>query len=399
MRLIDTYANYVGVTPENGWIDQNYYAIEHSKYVVVHNGTGMPTKSYDHFDEVVSHIKRPVVQVGGKDDPLLPNVLDLRGKTTWNQTAYIIKGSSLFLGGDSICAHMAAHFGVFSILLWGGTLPETCATTWNADKIANLNPYDRYGCVTACHSSVCIKPQKCINSITVKRVLERVQSILGADSAVSVDILHNGPLSKINILEWVPLSLNHETFNTFAQTTGTVSLRADLFAPNIEEVSAFCNQTRNKYIYVSSPTDDLLKLSIHHSKVEFLMIMVNPTNIVDGIRLMKELTKKMYKARLVAREPSSAFNDYKLDIMDYPPINRLQDFEFGEEHKTKYVGQNLNVKTCHKVVGKDGHVYMTFHDALNSKNSIELTNNNAIICIDESHLKEFNFLTIRKYDQ
>lgn len=395
MRLLNTYANYVGVLPGQAFIDEFYYPIPFATYIVVHNSTGMMTKSYDYFDEVVSHIKMPIVQIGGKDDPLLPNVVDLRGKTTWNQSAFIINHACLFLGGDSVCAHFAAHFGIPSIVLWGGTLPNTCSTTWNQDKVINMNPVDRYGCYTACHSNQCIKPNKCINSITAFSVLEKVASIIGKEFVVSMEIVHKGDISKVAIVEWVPLTLNQETFSVFSIINGIISVRLDKWAIKIEELSNFLSQVPHKLMIVTEPVD-FSKFNIHHSRIEQIMILVNSNNILEGIKLMKELTGRMYKTRLISYDEHSSFNDYKIDMLDFPPMARLKDFEPNESHNA-FIRKEYNIKSNRRIIGKDGRLFFTFYDALNDKNVVEIGKDNATYTIEESHIKEFQFLTIRKY--
>lgn len=397
MRLIDTYANYVGVDAEKAFIDESFYPVPFDKYIVVAAGTGMVTKSYDHFEVVVEHLNLPVIQIGGKDDPMLPRAHDLRGKTTWNQSAYIIKNASLFLGGDSICAHMSAHFGTPSIVLWGGTLPNACGTGWNKDKIVNINPVTRYGCFTACHSNVCIRAAKCINSITPEMVLSRVAGILGEGSIRSVNILHNGNMSKMSVIEWVPSTVNQTTFGIFQNFTGVVSLRGDLHEPNLREISDFCNQTaKQKFVFLSKPRD-FKDLNINPEKIDHLLILVDKSNILDGIKALRELTKRLYRCRLLSKLDHREFDEFKLDMLDCPPLTHIPDFQYTEDHVKQFVGNTYNIKTNRKILGKDGRFYLTFNDCKKEQNVVEMGADSAIINIEEEHLKEFQFLTIRKY--
>jgi len=396
VRLIEVYSQFCGVKPSEPYLNEEYYPVPISSYVVVHNGSGMPSKSYDNFSEVTKHIKMSVVQVGGKDDPLLENVVDLRGKTTWGQTFYLIKNSLLFLGCDSICNHMASALNIPRIALFGATSPLTCGGYWNKETAIELTPTDMQGCAAPCHNSQCIRAIKCINSITPESILEKISSILGKEAVTPVEILHTGKLTNTSIVEWIPMSVNQETFNVFRILQGVISLRADLHTPDLNELSNFCNQTPLKYILLIKP-GDFTKFSIHHSKVEQLLILVDSSTIAHGIALMKDLTKKLYKVRIISRLDHAVFNDFKLDIMDYPPIARLTEYEYTKEECSKLVGQNVEVSSLRKIVGNNGKAYMTFHDALKDKNSIEIMKNTAIITIEEEHLKELQFLTIRKY--
>ncbi len=349
-----------------------------------------------YFSEVTQHIKFNIVQIGGKDDVLLPNCLDLRGKTSWNQTASIIRNASLFLGGDSVCSHMAAAKAVPSIVLWGGTLSSTCSTSWNQDKVTHMNPVDRFGCATACHSATCIRYTKCINSITPESVLARVGEILGQDTIKPFKLLHSGPLASTPVIEFVPVTINQDTFNLFSRLQGLVSIRGEMHLPHLGELSNFCNQLNLKYIVVLPPCD-FSQFNIHINKVEQLLVYVDEANIEAGIRMVKELTKKMYKVSLISKLDHTAFNKYKMDIVDYPPISKLTDYAATPEQTAKLLDGEVSVTSARKIVGKDAKLYLTFEDAKNNKNSIEITSNCAIYKLGEEHLKELQFLTIRKY--
>lgn len=393
MKLIQTYAHYCGVKPEEAFIDEQYYPVPLDNYIVVHNGTGMKTKTYDNFEDVVCNLRIPVVQVGGKDDVLLPNVLDLRGKTTWGQTASIIHSAKLFLGGDSVCAHIAAHFKVKSVVLWGGTLPSTCCTDWNAQGTINLSPIDRRGCASACHFSDCLRGNKCINSISVETVLKSIQSLIG-DVVDIPNVLHIGALAKQSALEWVPMNCNEQTFNMLAATKGIVSVRGDLTIVNVAELSNICSQLKNnKFVIILKGGEEINKISIPHGMVEQLLIYTDKTNINESIASLKTLTSRMYKCRLISRLSHDEFNDYKTEFLDYPPMARLIEFE-NQDKFVHLVGKNLSIKTHRKVIGKDGKCHLSIHDALKEKNVVDFSKNNANINLENGHLKELQFFTI-----
>lgn len=397
MNLINTYANYVGVKPEEAFIDECFYPIAYDNYIVINSTAGFPTKSYDYFDTIVEHVKLPVIQLGGKDDLKLPGAVDLRGQTSWNQTAYLIKNAKLFLGGDSMCAHIANHFGTPAIVLWGATLSSTCSTGWHADKTTHMNPVDRFGCPTACHSNVCIKAYKCINTITPESILTRIAGILGNDMVKMVEILHTGELAKLTVIEWVPVELSPKVFGTFQAFNGVVSIRCDLHPTDMGELSHFCNQTtQQRYVIISGPTD-FSRFHINPAKLDQLLILIDKTNLQEGLKIIRDLSKKAYKCRLISKLDHTEFNAEKIDMMDCPPMTKLPDYTPTDAQKERFLGKELGIKTFRKVLGGDGQFFLTFRDCLTNKNSVELLQDSAIITMDEEHLKELQFLTIRKY--
>jgi hypothetical protein len=392
MNLIETYSHYCGVKPQEAFIDEVFYPIPFDKYIVVHNGTGMQTKSYDNFPEICEALKMPIVQVGGKEDPLLPNVLDIRGRTTWNQTSFIIGKSTLFLGGDSVCSHMAAHHKIPSIILWGGTLPSTCSTNWNPKQI-NMTPIDRMGCATACHSNTCIRAKKCINTITVSSILNTIKRLLGNQYVNDIDVIFKGEAYNTNVLEWIPLTINQDTYNILSKSQGTVSVRGDLCNVNLEELSNFCNQLNLKFVFILKP-QDFSKFNVHQSKTEHVVVLVDLTNIKESISLLKQLSNRGYRVRFISKLPHTDFNDFKIDLFDFPNMLQLKDYEYS--NYKHLIGNSYRIKTNRRVFGTDGKCYMSLYDAENDKNSIDIFRNSDILKVEEQHLKEMQFLTIIK---
>lgn len=397
MHLVETYSHFCGIKPGQPFIDTNYSPVPFDKYIVIHGKTGMATKDYDLWEEILEHINVPTVLVGGKDDPKLSVSLNLCGQTSWTHTAYLIKNAAMFIGADSVCAHIASSFGVKSVVLFGGTSPLSCGAYWNKDKVITLNPVDRYGCDKPCHSAQCIRPKKCINSIRPETVLKYIGSFLGEDAVRKVEILHIGDMSKVGLIEWVPTECNQDVYNILRGCFGTISVRADLCKPDMSGISAICNGTNAHFVVMAHPSD-IPSFNVHPDKVEQLLILVDSSNIVDGIKALKEATKKHYKARLISRQNHTDFNDYKLDILDYPPMIKLSDFTYTKDDELKYLGKSLFVKSAKRILGAGAKFYLTTFDATKGQNSLEFNSNCGILTLEESHLKELQFLIIRKYE-
>lgn len=395
MHLTETYAHYAGVKPGKPFIQEDYFPIPFDKYIVIQAGAGMISKQYDYFSYVVEHLKYNVLQIGGKDDEKLPVTINLCGNTSWNQSAHLIRHASLFIGCDSACNHIASALGTPRIAVFGATSPLTCGGAWNKHKGVEMTPVNMQGCAAPCFNNECIRPQKCINSITPEMILAQIANVLGKDSIKPVKFLHHGTLSRQQILEFIPYSLNSQTFGTMTLVNGIMSVRCDLHEPNLEEFSAFCNQTPHKFVVLINPCD-IDKFKVHHSKIERLLFVVTKENIKEGIQQMKIASRQLYKTGLISYLDHAEFNEYKLDMLDYAPIAKISYFESKPEHEY-LVGKTINIKTSRKVIGKDGKFFLTYQDAKNDKNSVDISVDNANVTLDREHLKELQFLTIRQY--
>jgi len=82
--------------------------------------------------EILSKLAIPCVLLGGKEDRQrgefiaegLPNVWNLCGKTSLDQSAYLLKTAKLVLTNDTGLMHIAAAFNKETIAFWGNTIPE-----------------------------------------------------------------------------------------------------------------------------------------------------------------------------------------------------------------------------------------------------------------------------------
>lgn len=93
------------------------------EYVVVHNTGGHPYRDYYNFHLALDGCRLPVVQIGARTDQILGNgdfeFIDLRGKLTYRQSAYVISKAALFVGVDSFPMHVAGAFNVPMVVTFG----------------------------------------------------------------------------------------------------------------------------------------------------------------------------------------------------------------------------------------------------------------------------------------
>jgi ADP-heptose:LPS heptosyltransferase len=152
------------------------------KFVTFHAQTTQDPKDYDDWDSVFDRLQNiTVVQVGGPNEPLLdyPNLIDLRGKTTPQELAWVIDHAELHIGQDSFPAHVANAMGTESIIVYGGTY----AKQGGLQNSVAIEPEYRNGCHTSCHLINCIVKQqggeKCINNISPEIIVDAIRDNLG----------------------------------------------------------------------------------------------------------------------------------------------------------------------------------------------------------------------------
>jgi hypothetical protein len=124
------------------------------RYITIHNGydanfkllNESSTKNYPHFEYIVKQIeeklKLPVVQLGiSKTSKSLKSSINLLDKTTFQETAYVIKNSLLHLDIESGLVHLASALGTKSLVLFGPTPKEYFGYEGNINlSLLNCNP-------------------------------------------------------------------------------------------------------------------------------------------------------------------------------------------------------------------------------------------------------------------
>ena len=135
------------------------------------------------FQEVVNHL-RPrytLVQLGAKQDPLLDNVIDLRGKTSVRRSAAILHHARLFIGLAGFLQHLARSVDCPSVIVYGGEeLPAQTGYSCNENLVNQplCSPCWRY---------VCPYNMECMSSITARDVIDATERLLSRDRSLLVD--------------------------------------------------------------------------------------------------------------------------------------------------------------------------------------------------------------------
>ncbi len=128
MKLQQLYSLATGLSIRQQRLPEFFYPISAARYITLHASSGMAAKNYPYYQECVAMIARilesqdiKIIQLGGKDDALINGCVDLRGKTNYYQSNYILHRSLCHLGNDSWLAHRAGELNIPLITLFGPT--------------------------------------------------------------------------------------------------------------------------------------------------------------------------------------------------------------------------------------------------------------------------------------
>lgn len=135
------------------------------------------TKFCERYGKLVNAEFGQLVQIGSIEDPLLPNVIDLRGKTDIPTLAMLCKKAACFIGLEGGIMHFARAYNTPSIIIYGGrTMPQE--TGYIASNIINL--YSPVMCSPCWGTNDCNFEHECMRQITEESLYESLSTLLGS---------------------------------------------------------------------------------------------------------------------------------------------------------------------------------------------------------------------------
>ena len=246
-------------------------------YVLIHTGAGRSqwgARKYNHWQDVVSTLLPifeakgvKIVQVGLSDEPQLQGTVDLRGKTDYNQLAYVVSKAMAVASIDSLVMHMAAHHGVAHVALFGGSYANStgtayggtealCGKPWTTNAVFRrlIETTDRMGCDRACYKNECKVDAEnpCINNIDPALVCEMVALAAMKTHAMAESRIMNSDVevARLTFKARVPL-ISGYTHTLNAQKQGYP------FLQSIASMLGFCKEV---VVVDGGSTDDTVAL-------------------------------------------------------------------------------------------------------------------------------------------
>jgi ADP-heptose:LPS heptosyltransferase len=121
------------------------------------------------------------VQIGLQDDPLLNNVIDMRGQTSLRELFYIISKSAFILSNEGLLNHIASAFeGVVSFVVFSGFHPVEIALYENTIPIVKKPQVE---CAPCWLTEPCPKARRyCTEDIRPKQVVDIIMNTMVLDT-------------------------------------------------------------------------------------------------------------------------------------------------------------------------------------------------------------------------
>jgi len=152
------------------------------EYIVAHTtGGSKKYRSYPHMDMVLRDIGLPVVQLGGPSDLRCKSDIDLCGKLTWQESAWVMKHAKAAVVIDSFLSHLAGAVGTDAVVIYGPAPARVVAPKAQYDaKIVNIQPDMLAVCksMSHCWGTIPTCQSPCINSISPMKIRKELLRLL-----------------------------------------------------------------------------------------------------------------------------------------------------------------------------------------------------------------------------
>jgi hypothetical protein len=245
MHLVEQYALSCGVKIDKPHVETSFFPLPFEKYIILHASSGMPSKNYDFFEDVVEvilpHLESQnikIIQIGGSRDMPIGNCHHLQGKTSLHQTFYLIKNCMALLGNDSFSTHVASGFDKKIVSLYGNSPKECCGPYWgkkeNQSSIqAKLN--------SPKHSFSPNENKKSVNNICSWEVASSLLNLLGLkdDEALNLETIYHGHSYWNKSVEVIPNFYSEKQPEGFPPS---VNLRLD-YRESVTDVGFFIDRS------------------------------------------------------------------------------------------------------------------------------------------------------------
>lgn len=353
MRLLDIYALNCGAKIHRPFIYETYFPLPLEKFITFQAQAKYESKDYAYWQDVINIInpvliekKINIIQLGQPNEMTYQNVVDLRGKTSLSQLAYVIKNSFLHFGPDSLGIHMASAYNVPIVGLYSIIQPEVAGPHFGSpDKQILFKGYERVGNKKPSYSPK--ESPKSINTIKPEEIANAIFKLLGLDSVTPFETVYTGTRYSSQMLRELLLDSDAHLENPDAP----VELRYDL-TPNMENLSkklAFFK----KGVIVSDKIVDLKFLQTFKPHIPVFVYRV--TN-QDNPEFVKDVIALGINVLLVSNLDSTTINQKKINYYEFGVINSLPKPDDAIVLKLKPDLDNLYFKSC-KLIGSDGKVY------------------------------------------
>jgi hypothetical protein len=287
MKLLELYSLATGLKIRKQHLLEQFYPLPFTRFAVLHASSGMGSKNYSYFAEVVSLIKPflvergiEIVQVGIKDDPAVAGCYHTMGKTSEHQANYLVTRAEILLTNDSAWGHRAGHLGIPIVELFGPTTDsEHGPLDYNKEKTRFLVSH-RWGRNPTYAGQ---ENPKSVDLICPFSVARAVLELLEIPNSLTQSTLNIGSAFNATMLELVPNIVPDISFNPGIPMVARMDLEHN------ESILAQVFQTGRKLNILTKSPIALNILTAFKASILSMSYEIDETTPLDYVAALKKL--------------------------------------------------------------------------------------------------------------
>jgi len=352
MHILEQYAVNCGAKIGQPFILPEFFPLSfQEKYICLHAGSGMDSKNYDYFDEVMDlmmpHLNQKnikVVQIGGPKERLIKGCYPALGCSK-RQMAYIIQNSQLYFGNDTMSLHFASYYQKKIVCVSTVLYNSNFYPYWSDKNDYTILESHRNGHKPTFSAQEFPKTINLINpediSIEILKYL-KIKNNLNVHKTLNIGLMYNR--KELNVIPDHVVARSH-----FIQS---VVSRMDLVH---NEQNLYHQLKIMPTIINCNQKIDLEILKENKSNILGLSVFIDDDENLDFIKQIKSLN---IKYQILSYLDNDQLNKYKIKFIDYGNIIRIKR-NFPElETKLKDIKTQLYYKSNNFLLS-NGQIYLS----------------------------------------
>lgn len=346
-----TYATACGVElPANApKFPSTYYPVP-DKYITLQSSGGHPARNYPLFTEVCNLLAQKfaklgikIIQLGALTDSKINFCIDLRGKTTFRQSAFVIENALLHMGVDSSLSHLSGINDIPLVVLTPNARPSVVVPHYCNKKTIAIES-DRKG-----NKPTYMPNDNTISTIKPETVANAVLELLEINERVVIKTLYIGEhFSKDRVIDFIPnFSITPDVpFISFAK----LNCRADL-SYSLNDMGRFLHFYRG-CIVTKKPVPSQF-LQAHKENIVKFVLKLDEGYNKDYVKM---LDKSGIDYILTFSGEEKGLNDARLDLLDFNPV--FKQMPMKKPVDIEGLTSDTMVRSSRSVLSKN-HLYLS----------------------------------------
>ena len=357
MHIVESTALTCGAKIDEPYIYKNFFPLPYEKYIVFAPQNKIPSKDYLYFQDVINCIF-PILEskgikilyVGPKDGISYNGVINLNGRLTMSQVAYLIEKALAFIGIDGFEAHIASVANIPMICINSSTYANNTGPYFgDKSKQTIFESFLRTG--NKKPSFNVNEVPRCINLVKPEEIANAVFKAVEINYSVPFKTVFVGEKYSHFTIQEVLSDSKRPSFNADSM----VEVRADLHF-NEEELVPILAHYKKTLLITDRPIKlDILKTFKPH-------IQALGYRIVDGhadLQFLEAVRELGIKIVLVSSLSQEQINALKIKYYEFGVIVKLKEYSPELINELKKDMDKLYYRSA-KVVASQDKVFYSF---------------------------------------